>query len=45
METMMREVAERVDGVRVPATGHWIAEENSSFLVAELVRFFGSSPR
>ena len=28
VEEMMREVADDVTGVRVPATGHWVAEEN-----------------
>jgi len=25
---MAREVADDVTGVRIPATGHWVAEEN-----------------
>jgi pimeloyl-ACP methyl ester carboxylesterase len=39
MEAMMREVAENVTHLGVPAAGHWIAEENPSLLVTELIRF------
>jgi pimeloyl-ACP methyl ester carboxylesterase len=39
VEEMMREVAEEVSGVRVPATAHWIPEENPSAFTAGLLRF------
>jgi pimeloyl-ACP methyl ester carboxylesterase len=39
VEEMMREVADDVTGVRVPATAHWIAEENPKALTAALLKF------
>ena len=36
---MTKEVAEDVTAVRVPDTGHWIAEENPEAVVDELLRF------
>jgi pimeloyl-ACP methyl ester carboxylesterase len=36
---MTEEVAENVTAVRVPDTGHWIAEENPEAVVDELLRF------
>ncbi len=39
MEAMMREVADSVTSLCVPATGHWIAEENPSVFVTEMIRF------
>ena len=39
MEEMMREVADNVIGLRVPATGHWIAEENPAAFTAGLLKF------
>jgi pimeloyl-ACP methyl ester carboxylesterase len=41
MEEMMREVAESVRAVRIPRTGHWIAEENPAALAQELLGFLG----
>jgi pimeloyl-ACP methyl ester carboxylesterase len=41
VEAMMREVADNVVGLRVPGAAHWIAEENPSFLIAELLAFLG----
>ncbi len=41
MEAMMREVAADVRSVIVPRSGHFIAEENPSFLVREIVEFLG----
>jgi pimeloyl-ACP methyl ester carboxylesterase len=41
MEEMLREVADNVTGLRVPGTGHWIAEENSTEFTAELLKFLG----
>jgi pimeloyl-ACP methyl ester carboxylesterase len=43
VEEMMQEVAEDVTGLRVPRTGHWIAEENSSAFVNAVLEFVGSS--
>jgi pimeloyl-ACP methyl ester carboxylesterase len=43
VEEMMREVAEDVTGLRVPGTGHWIAEENSSAFVDAVLEFVGST--
>jgi pimeloyl-ACP methyl ester carboxylesterase len=39
VEEMMREVAERVTGVRVPRTAHWVPEENPQALTAALLEF------
>jgi pimeloyl-ACP methyl ester carboxylesterase len=39
MAEMMHEVAENVTSLRIPDTGHWIAEENPSVLTAELLKF------
>jgi pimeloyl-ACP methyl ester carboxylesterase len=39
MADMMREVAERVSELRVPRTGHFIAEENPGFLVSNMLTF------
>jgi pimeloyl-ACP methyl ester carboxylesterase len=39
VEEMMREVAEDVTGLWVPATAHWIAEENPTAFTEALLRF------
>jgi pimeloyl-ACP methyl ester carboxylesterase len=39
VEEMMREVAEDVTGLRVPATAHWIAEENPREFADALIGF------
>ncbi|HEX6535055.1 MAG TPA: alpha/beta hydrolase [Gemmatimonadaceae bacterium] len=39
---MMREVAENVSGVRIPDTGHWIAEENPAAFTTALLEFLGT---
>jgi len=44
VEDMMREVAETVTALRVPRTGHWIAEENPSAFTAALLKFLGPAP-
>jgi pimeloyl-ACP methyl ester carboxylesterase len=44
VEDMMREVAETVTAVRVPRTGHWIAEENPAAFTAALLRFLEPTP-
>jgi pimeloyl-ACP methyl ester carboxylesterase len=41
---MMREVADNVTGLRVPRTGHWIAEENAADLAQGVLDFINSSP-
>jgi pimeloyl-ACP methyl ester carboxylesterase len=41
VEEMMREVAENVTGLRIPATGHWIAEENPTDFTTGLLKFLG----
>lgn len=43
VEEMMREVAEDVTGLRVPGTGHWVAEENSSAFVNAVLEFVRSA--
>jgi len=43
VEEMMREVAERVVGVRVPGTAHWIAEENPQAFVSAVLEFAGTA--
>jgi pimeloyl-ACP methyl ester carboxylesterase len=44
VEDMMREVAETVTALRVPRTGHWIAEENPSAFTAALLKFLEPTP-
>jgi pimeloyl-ACP methyl ester carboxylesterase len=44
VEEMMREVADNVTGLRVPRTGHWIAEENAADLAQGVLDFINSSP-
>jgi pimeloyl-ACP methyl ester carboxylesterase len=39
MEAMAQEVAESVTALRIPGTGHWIAEENPKALTAGLLQF------
>jgi hypothetical protein len=39
MGEMMREVADNVRAVRVPGTAHFIAEENPSAMLSELLGF------
>jgi pimeloyl-ACP methyl ester carboxylesterase len=39
MAETMREIADRVDTVTVPRSGHWIPEENPMFLAEALLRF------
>jgi pimeloyl-ACP methyl ester carboxylesterase len=39
LEEMMREVADNVTALRVPATAHWIAEENPRALTSALLEF------
>jgi pimeloyl-ACP methyl ester carboxylesterase len=41
MEAMMREVAEDVTPSRIQNAGHWIAEENPSMFLSELLKFLG----
>lgn len=43
VEEMTREVAHDVTGLRVPATAHWIAEENPSVFAAGLLKFLTST--
>src|SRR5207253_10640315 len=42
LEEMMHEVADNVTALRVPATAHWIAEENPKALTTALVEFVRS---
>lgn len=42
---MMHEVAENISELRVPRTGHWIAEENPQGFVKGLLAFLGTSKR
>jgi len=41
VEEMMREVAENVTGLRIPAAAHWVPEENPRDLAAGLLEFLG----
>lgn len=43
LDEMMREVAEDVTTIRVPNTGHWIAEENPAAFASALLTFLGRS--
>ena len=42
LEEMMREVADNVTALRVPATAHWIAEEGPQALTSALLEFLRS---
>jgi pimeloyl-ACP methyl ester carboxylesterase len=42
LEEMMREVADNVTALRVPATAHWIAEEGPKALTSALLEFLQS---
>ncbi|QNL50961.1 alpha/beta hydrolase [Olivibacter sp. SDN3] len=39
MDTMMREVAEDVTGLRIPRSAHWVAEENPTALLRGTLQF------
>ena len=39
MNDMMQKVAENVTAVRIPDTGHWVAEENADGFVTEVFAF------
>jgi pimeloyl-ACP methyl ester carboxylesterase len=39
MTEMMHEIAERVDAVTMPRSGHWVPEENQAFFADALVKF------
>jgi len=41
LEEMTREVADDVTGVRVPATGHWVAEENPRAFAGAVLDWLG----
>jgi pimeloyl-ACP methyl ester carboxylesterase len=43
LEGMMQEVAERVTGVEIARSGHWIPEENPTALTDALIAFLGAS--
>jgi pimeloyl-ACP methyl ester carboxylesterase len=43
VEEMMLEVAERVTGLRIPASAHWIAEENPAAFMEGLLEFLQPS--
>jgi pimeloyl-ACP methyl ester carboxylesterase len=45
MAEMMREVADDVSELRVPRTGHWIAEENPVGFLEGLLKFLRTSKR
>ena len=45
MAEMMREVSGNVSELRVPRTGHWIAEENPQGFVKGLLAFLGGAER
>ena len=45
VEEMMREVAEDVAGLRVPATAHWVPEENPQEFVHAVLEFTGAADR
>jgi len=43
VEAMMREVAERVTGVRIPGTAHWVPEENPAAFADAVLAFLGAA--
>jgi pimeloyl-ACP methyl ester carboxylesterase len=43
METMMREVATDVTGVRVPGTAHWVPEENPEAFTGAVLSFLATN--
>jgi pimeloyl-ACP methyl ester carboxylesterase len=44
MQEMLQEVAENVTAVRVPRTGHWVAEENPKAVTSALLEFLRTAP-
>lgn len=44
MEEMMGQVADNVTGLRVPATAHWVPEENPQALVRAVLEFARPAP-
>jgi len=36
-------MAQRVTGIKVPLSGHWIPEEQPQFVIKQLAKFFGES--
>jgi pimeloyl-ACP methyl ester carboxylesterase len=45
VEEMMREVADDVTGVRIPATAHWVPEENPAAFVHAVLEFLAEDRR
>jgi pimeloyl-ACP methyl ester carboxylesterase len=41
IEYGMKQLAQNVTGITVPNSGHWIAEEQSQFVIEQLANFFG----
>ena len=39
----MQQIAENVTGIRVPNSGHFIAEEQPQFVINQLSNFFGTN--
>jgi hypothetical protein len=39
----MNQVAQNVQSITVPNTGHWIPKEQPQFVIDQLSRFFGNS--
>jgi pimeloyl-ACP methyl ester carboxylesterase len=44
MQEMLQEVAENVAAVRVPRSGHWVAEENPKAVASALLEFLRTAP-
>jgi pimeloyl-ACP methyl ester carboxylesterase len=41
--TPMQQLSTNVEGVTIPPSGHWISEEQPSFVIDQLFKFFGNS--
>ena len=39
----VKAMAQRVTGIKVPLSGHWIPEEQPQFVIKQLAKFFGES--
>lgn len=43
MLSWMQALAQNVQGITVPLSGHWIPEERPDFAINQLFKFFGNS--
>jgi pimeloyl-ACP methyl ester carboxylesterase len=43
MLSSMQALAQNIQGITVPLSGHWIPEERPDFAINQLFKFFGNS--